>query len=149
LFLLKSAATYHDAGFVERYTNNEEIGARLAEEILPKYGYTTKHIEKIKELIFVTKTPHNPKNRLEEIICDADLDYLGRADFHQVSNKLRDELLEHGKVETHKQWDEIQVGFLNKHRYFTKTAKKTRNKKKEQNLQEVLKRLQKNDYNEV
>ncbi|MDG1775754.1 MAG: adenylate/guanylate cyclase domain-containing protein [Crocinitomicaceae bacterium] len=146
LFLLKSAATYHDAGFVEKYVDNEDVGARLADEILPKYGYTTKHIEKIKMLIFATKIPHSPKDKLEEIICDADLDYLGRKDFHQISNKLRDELIEHGKVETHKQWDEIQVSFLKKHKYFTKTAKKIRNKIKAQNLQEVLNRLQNNDY---
>lgn len=146
LFLLKSAATYHDAGFVEEYSNNEVIGARLADEILPKYGYTPEHIEVIKELIFVTEIPHKPKNKLEEIICDADLDYLGRDDFHEIANKLRDELKEHGKIESDKQWDEIQVMFLKKHKYFTKTAKKTRNKKKEQNLQEVIERLENFEY---
>lgn len=146
LFLLKSAATYHDAGFVEKYDNNEPIGARLADEILPKYGYTPEHIIKIKELIYVTEIPHKPKNKLEEIICDADLDYLGRDDFHEIANKLRDELKEHGKIETNKQWDEIQVQFLKKHKYFTKTAKKTRNKKKELNLQEVIDRLEKDEY---
>lgn len=146
LFLLKSAATYHDAGFVEKYDNNEAIGARLADEILPKYGYTAEHIVKIKELIYVTEIPHKPKNKLEEIICDADLDYLGRDDFHEIATKLREELKEHGKIETDRQWDEIQVQFLKKHKYFTKTAKKTRNKKKEQNLKEVIDRLEKNDY---
>ena len=42
LFLLKSAASYHDAGFVEKYDHNETIGARMAQEILPNYGYTQK-----------------------------------------------------------------------------------------------------------
>src|SRR5690606_37742427 len=69
LFLLKSAATYHDAGFVESYDKNEPIGARMAEEILPKYGYSDLHISQIKELIFVTQIPHQPKNKLEQIIC--------------------------------------------------------------------------------
>lgn len=55
LFLLKTAATYHDAGFVEKYDKNEEIGAKMAEDILPKFGYTKAHIERIKELIFVTQ----------------------------------------------------------------------------------------------
>ena len=53
LFLLKSAATYHDAGFIEEYDNNEPIGARLAGEILPKYGYTEQHIQKIQKLILL------------------------------------------------------------------------------------------------
>ena len=146
LFLLKSAATYHDAGFVEQYDKNEPIGARLAEEILPKYGYTKKHIDTIKDLIYVTEIPHKPKTRLEEIICDADLDYLGRDDFDEIATRLRDELKEHGKIESDKQWDEIQVKFLTAHRYFTKTAIKTRKKKKQQNLQAVKDRLARNKY---
>jgi len=146
LFLLKSAATYHDAGFIEEYDNNEPIGARLAGEILPKYGYTEEHINRIKDLIFVTKIPHAPKNHLEEIICDADLDYLGRDDFHEIADKLRLELREHGKINSDRQWDEIQIGFLKMHKYFTKTAVKTRKKKKMQNLKEVQARLAKGDY---
>ncbi|MDC0099633.1 hypothetical protein OAI90_05055, partial [Crocinitomicaceae bacterium] len=146
LFLLKSAANYHDAGFIEEYDNNEPIGARLAGEILPKYGYTDQHINKIKDLIFVTKIPHNPKDHLEEIICDADLDYLGRSDFHKIADKLRLELREHGKINSDRQWDEIQVGFLKMHKYFTNTAIKTRKKKKMENLKEVEERLKRNEY---
>lgn len=146
LFLLKSAATYHDAGFIEQYDANEPIGARLAEEILPKYGYTEEHIERIKELIYVTMIPHTPKNKLEEIMCDADLDYLGRDDFHEIADKLRLELREHGKINSDRQWDEIQVSFLNSHKYFTKTAIRMRVKKKEQNLKEIMERLERNEY---
>lgn len=146
LFLLKSAATYHDAGFVEQYDKNEPIGARLAEEILPKYGYTEQHIQTIKELIFVTQIPHSPKNKLEEIICDADLDYLGRDDFHEIADRLRRELREHGKIDSDRKWDEIQVQFLTAHRYFTETAIRTRKEKKLKNLEEVKARLKKDEY---
>ncbi len=146
LFLLKSAATYHDAGFVEQYEKNEPIGARLAEEILPKYGYTAQHIEKIKELIFVTQIPHQPKNNLEEIICDADLDYLGRDDFHEIADRLRRELREHGKIDSDRKWDELQVSFLTSHRYFTETAIRTRKEKKLKNLDEIKLRLEKDEY---
>jgi class 3 adenylate cyclase/predicted metal-dependent HD superfamily phosphohydrolase len=146
LFLLKSAATYHDAGFIEQYDKNEPIGVRLAGEILPKYGYTEAHIEQIKELIYVTQIPHQPKNKLEEIMCDADLDYLGREDFHEIADKLRRELKEHGKIQSDRQWDEIQVVFLKNHKYFTKTAIKTRKKKKKENLKEVQERLERGEY---
>lgn len=146
LFLLKSAATYHDAGFVEQYDKNEPIGARLAEEILPKYGYTEQHIQTIKELIFVTQIPHKPTNKLEEIICDADLDYLGRDDFHEIADRLRRELREHGKIDSDRKWDEIQVQFLTSHRYFTETAIKSRKEKKLKNLEEVKERLIKDVY---
>lgn len=146
LFLLKSAATYHDAGFVEQYEKNEPIGARLAEEILPKYGYTAQHIEKIKELIYVTQIPHKPKNNLEEIICDADLDYLGRDDFHEIADRLRRELREYGKIDSDRKWDELQVSFLTAHRYFTETAIRTRKEKKLKNLDEIKARLERDEY---
>ena len=141
LFLLKTAATYHDAGFVEQYEKNEPIGVRLASEILPKYGYTPEHIETIKNLIHVTAIPHQPMNQLEEIICDADLDYLGRDDFHEIADRLRQELKEHGKIDSDRKWDEIQVHFLTQHRYFTKTAIDTRRVKKLKNLEEIKQKL--------
>jgi class 3 adenylate cyclase/predicted metal-dependent HD superfamily phosphohydrolase len=146
LYLLKSAATYHDAGFVEKYDKNEPIGARMAVEILPSYGYTKEQIETVRQLIFVTEIPHKPKNNLEEIICDADLDYLGRNDFHEIADRLRLELREHGKINSDRQWDELQVNFLTQHKYFTETAKRLRDEKKEMNLEEVKERLQRGDY---
>jgi ligand-binding sensor domain-containing protein/class 3 adenylate cyclase/predicted metal-dependent HD superfamily phosphohydrolase len=146
LFLLKSAATYHDAGFIENYDNNEPIGARLAAEILPNYGYSQEHIQIIKELIYVTEIPHKPKNHLEEIMCDADLDYLGRDDFHEIADKLRIELREFGKINSDRKWDEIQVSFLTNHKYFTKTAIETRDVRKQKHLQEIKDRLERDEY---
>ncbi|MBI2259616.1 MAG: hypothetical protein HYU67_12070 [Flavobacteriia bacterium] len=146
LFLLKSAATYHDAGFIESYDKNEPVGARLAEEILPKFGYNQEHIQQIIKLIYVTQVPHNPTNKLEEIICDADLDYLGTDNFHSISDKLRLELREHGKIDSDKKWDEIQIDFLTKHKYFTQTAIKLRQAKKEKHMDEIRSRLNQNEY---
>jgi ligand-binding sensor domain-containing protein/class 3 adenylate cyclase/HD superfamily phosphodiesterase len=146
LFLLKTAAILHDAGFIERYEHNEPIGARMATEILPKYGYTEQHIKTIVELIHVTEIPHRPINKLQEIICDADLDYLGRDDFEKIADRLRLELREMNKINSDRAWDNLQVKFLNQHQYFTKTAKKTRQKKKEENLISVLKRLERDEY---
>jgi predicted metal-dependent HD superfamily phosphohydrolase len=146
LFLLKTAAILHDAGFVKQYENNESIGAEMAAEWLPNYGYTEQHIKTIVELIHVTEIPHRPINKLQEIICDADLDYLGRDDFEEISNRLRLELRGMKKIESDREWDKIQVSFLKKHKYFTKTSIKSRRKKKKENLKVVQKRLEKNEY---
>lgn len=146
LFLLKSAANYHDAGFIEQYDANEPVGARLAGEILPRFGYTEGDIKVIQELIYATRIPHDPKNHLEQILCDADLDYLGRDDFHEIADNLRRELKEHGKIQSDRQWDEIQVGFLKMHKYFTKTAIDTRQEKKMKHLKDVEERLERDEY---
>ena len=146
LFLLKTAAILHDAGFVKQYENNESIGAEMAAEWLPNYGYTEQHIKTIVELIHVTEIPHKPINKLQEIICDADLDYLGRDDFEKISNRLRLELRGMKKLASDREWDKIQVSFLKKHKYFTKTSIKARRKKKKENLKVVQKRVEEDEY---
>ncbi len=146
LFLLKSAATYHDAGFVEQYDKNEEIGMRMAREILPKYGYSQEQIDVIDGLIKSTEIPQSPNTLLQQIMCDADLDYLGRDDFHDIANLLRRELREHGKIDSDRLWDEIQVKFLTAHTYFTKSAIDTRQTKKMKHLEEIKEKLRSYSY---
>ncbi|MBK7131024.1 MAG: hypothetical protein IPM74_18755 [Crocinitomicaceae bacterium] len=146
LFLLKSAATYHDAGFIEKYEKNEEIGMRLAREILPKYGYTQEQIDVIDGLIKATEIPQTPNTHLQQIMCDADLDYLGRDDFHDIANLLRRELREHGKLNSDRLWDEIQIKFLAQHTYFTKSAIKLRQEKKMKHIEEIKAKLAEGNY---
>lgn len=143
IFILKTAALYHDAGFVKQYSNNEEIGDALAQEVLPKFGYTEKQIKKVGELISATKIPHKPKNHLEQIICDADLDYLGRGEFHLIADRLKRELMERDIVNDQKQWDTLQIKFLEAHKYFTKSAIDLRKEMKIKHIEEIKERLKK------
>jgi hypothetical protein len=79
---------------------------------------------------------------MEMIICDADLDYLGRDDFPLISDFLRQELIHVGKIKTNKEWDELQIKFLTSHMYYTSSSKKTRDSKKQSNLNLVKKRFE-------
>ena len=85
-------------------------------------------------MIMATQIPQTPHNKLEQIICDADLDYLGRDDFFTIGNKLFDELCMYGIINTELEWNKLQVRFLEKHHYFTPSAKKIRKAKKAENL---------------
>ena len=133
ILLLKTAALFHDAGHVIDYDEHEYNGTQLAKDYLPKYRYTDEQIEKICELIMATKLPPSPKGLLESIMCDSDLDYLGRSDFIPVSNTLYKELKEQNKMGSLNDWNKIQVKFLSNHHFFTKTGK---------NLREVNKQMQ-------
>ena len=146
LFLLKTAALYHDGGFVEQYERNEPIGARMAREALPVYGYSEKELDTVERLILATSIPQEPKNLLEEIICDADLDYLGRDDFYPISDGLMSEFIAYGIVKDAKSWDELQIKFLSAHKYFTKTAIETREANKQLRLIEIKERYNNNKY---
>jgi class 3 adenylate cyclase/predicted metal-dependent HD superfamily phosphohydrolase len=143
LYLLKTAALFHDAGFIHSYESNEPIGAEMAKEMLPNFGYTKDQIEQVIELIAATKIPHNPKNKLEEIICDADLDYLGRNDFYLVAETLRRELVKFNKIpDEEKVWCEMNVKFLSVHQYFTDSAQSRRGPEKQKRKQEFKKELE-------
>ena len=113
---------------------------------MPKFGFKQDHIETIKSLIHATQIPHKPINKLQEIICDADLDYLGTDQFDKIADKLRVELRNMKKIDSDRKWDEIQLKFLKEHRFFTKTAIKTRTKKKQENIKKVIERLEKGEY---
>ncbi|NVO10057.1 MAG: HD domain-containing protein [Bacteroidales bacterium] len=142
--LLQTAALFHDAGHLIDYDTHEEMGVKLAREILPEYQYSERQIEIISELIMITKLPPKPRNLLEAIMCDADLDYLGRTDFIPVSNMLYKELHEHGKIGTIHEWNELQIKFIEKHQYFTNTARKLRNVNKNSQLENIKKWIEKN-----
>ena len=87
-----------------------------------------------------TRIPQSPHTRLEQILCDADLDYLGRDDYDSISNKLFLELNEHGNM-SEKDWLKLQINFLEQHHYFTVSAQKMRKEKKEQKLSMLKEKL--------
>jgi adenylate cyclase len=133
ILLLKTAGLFHDVGHTVAYDNHEYYGTVIAREMLPKFNYSPGQIEIICSIIMSTKLPPKPTNLLEEIICDSDLDYLGRSDFIPVSNTLFEELKAQNKMGSLNDWNKIQVKFISGHQYFTKTA---------QSLREVNKQLQ-------
>jgi HD superfamily phosphodiesterase len=130
LFLLKVACLYHDSGYLVTYNGHEEASCNLAKKDLPAFGLNKKQLDKINGMIIATKIPQRPGTYLEEIICDADLDYLGTADFFTGSDSLFLELKKRGLVKSRKDWDSKQVRFIKEHRYFTSTSKKLREKQK-------------------
>jgi uncharacterized protein len=133
--LLLTAAWYHDAGFILQANGHEEESCRIAQEVLPGYDYTTDEIEQICGLIMATRIPQTPQNHLEQIMADADLDYLGRSDYFTISNKLYQELTQTGVIYNEQDWQQVQINFMENHHYFTQTAINLRQQKKAENLQ--------------
>ena len=138
LLLLQTAALLHDSGHIISYVDHERLGVDIACQTLPNFGYSAEQIEVIGRLIMATKMPVHPTDLLEEIICDADLDYLGRLDFSHGAHNLYQELHERGMVGDEAAWVGQQIDFINRHQYYTKTARQ----KRELPKQEQLKQLQ-------
>ncbi len=143
LMILETAAYYHDCGIIETYQDHEEASVEIAHKVLPQFGYTEQDIETISCVIMKTKLPQSAITLLGEILCDADLDYLGRPDFFMIAQRLRYEWELIGNFFDLPKWYELQFNFLNNHKYYTRAARLLRNEGKEKNLAEVRKILRK------
>ncbi len=135
--LLRIAVLYHDAGFTMLYKNHEEEGCEMAKKYLPGFRYSNKEIEKVCQMIMATQIPQSPKTLSEKIICDADLDYLGRDDFEKISNTLFEEMKMYANLHDEKKWNLIQKKFLEKHQYHTAFSRKNREHVKQQHLKKI------------
>ncbi|MBU1596838.1 MAG: hypothetical protein KKE98_00170 [Nanoarchaeota archaeon] len=138
-YIISTAALFHDIIYKIGKKNNEERSARVAGYILKKIGYNQKDIDEIQKLILSTKMPVNPKSHLEKIICDADVDNLGREDFFEKSQLVRQEL----GISDDKEWYKSMHGFLGNHNYYTASAKSRRDKGMRMNLSELETRIEK------
>ncbi len=136
LLLLGIAALFHDAGYISAYEKNEPAGADIARKYLSGKGFGKRDIAKVSSLIMATQMPQKPKNLTQKIICDSDLDSLGRKDFFKRGNLLRKELEKvKGARYTRQEWYTSQRNFVMKHRYFTKSAQRLRERQQRRNLE--------------
>lgn len=139
--LVKIAALYHDTGFLVQREDHERLGCRFAIRDLQKTCISDAEIEKICGMIRATHIPQNPKTLLEQIVADADLEYLGTAHFEKYSQNLNRELLHFNPRLTPEEWDEHQVDFLSKHSYHTNFCRAVKEPVKQKNLRSVKDRL--------
>ncbi len=137
LNLLLVAAAYHDCGFLYGHENHEEAGCKVALESLPNFGFSAEAVSQIEVMIMATKVPQQPKDQLSYILCDADLDYLGRDDFEPVATSLFEELNQLKIVTKIEDWNRIQLKFLTQHFYHTNYGKTYRQPVKKSHLDQI------------
>jgi uncharacterized protein len=134
LQLLRTAAFYHDLGFVEGSRNHEAVSARIATHVLPGFGFAPEQVAAVAGMILATRLPQQPRTPLEAILADADLDVLGREDFLPRNEALRAEVATLGPQPTDAQWYCGQARFLAGHSYFTRAAQALRGPRKQEHL---------------
>ena len=150
LMILRTGAVYHDTGFVKIYERNEHIGVAIAKEALPEFGYSPGQIERVGQIIMPTRLVErngrmvqapDSGDILQMLMCDGDLDNLGRPDFFAVSENFRRELNEYGHDMSFRQGLELSLRFQEAHEYFTEAAKALRGEGKRRNIEELKKVL--------
>jgi uncharacterized protein len=123
LELLSVAALWHDTGYINTYNGHEEESCLLAKKHLPSYGYSDSDIARINGMIMATKILQTPTNKLEEILADADLEYLGTDAAADIAHLLFKELQSLNPALTAAAYNTLQINFLNSHHYFTNYCK--------------------------
>jgi predicted metal-dependent HD superfamily phosphohydrolase len=144
LELILLAAWFHDLGYIKTCNGHEDISMEFARKYLNEKKYPAEKIQKITSIIDATKMPQQPKNKLEEILCDADLCHLGTKNTEQKGDLFRLEMEKRcEKVVTDEEWLEISVDFMNQHRFFTGYAIEKFGVQKNINLIRIEKQLKK------
>lgn len=142
--ILLIAAWFHDTGYFHCCDGHEDQSSEYARDYLEREDYPDEKISKIIGCIKATKIPHSPNNKLEEIICDADLHHLGMNDIEQRGEMLRKELEMKGiKKLSDIEWLKSSLDFFNKHKYFTDYAKNEFGLKKEQCMIRMKEQIEK------
>lgn len=134
--LIRIAAVSHDFGYTVSPIDHEEHSISLIEPMLSPI-LTQEEIALVNGMIRATKIPQQPKTFYDKILADADLDYLGRNDYDELSENLHQEFLHFGIIKTEQEWLNLQINFLKSHKFHTLYAKWNRRKLKLKKLKEL------------
>jgi uncharacterized protein len=146
LLLMRIAALFHDTGFLRTYREHEKQSCLILRETVNAHEFDETEIELISGMIMATKIPQLPQSLPEMVICDADLDYLGRNDFPYISDLLRKEFLAKSVIRSEDEWNRLQVSFFESHRYFTASSIRERCPVKDQHLEQLKQKLKPLDF---
>jgi uncharacterized protein len=138
ILLLKTACLFHDSGMLVTYKGHEEASIEICRQILLSFNYSKEETEIVCRMIRTTKLPQSAMEITDKILCDADLDYLGRPDFFMIAHRLKYEWdVLNIYPTTLQEWYQIQRNFLGAHQYFTQSAIDLRQAFKMENLKQI------------
>jgi len=118
--VLMLAAWFHDTGYTEIADGHEERSVTIAADYLSRHEYSEENLRKISGCIMATKVPQRPGNLTEQVICDADMLFLGREEFFRKNDLLKKEIEKReGKLMPAAEWLKRSIEFLEDHVYHT------------------------------
>lgn len=140
--IVQVAALFHDLGYKKHHLGHEATGAQLVEEFLEGTVVSRAHIENIQGAIMSTNVYVKPKDIYQEILCDADLSYLGMDGYFERAEVLRKEWEDTLElVYSDSDWFTLNVQFFSGHEYYTSYARTTYNPTKGKHLKILERRV--------
>lgn len=138
--VLQIAAWFHDSGYDKGAKDHEQRGCEYARAYFSQLDFSKEDLENVCACILATKPPQDPKNLLQQILCDADLSHLGRKTYWDRCGRVRQEMLiTKSIVMSEQEWVEFELEFMQKHHYHTPIAIQLFQKRKDKHIKQLKK----------
>lgn len=133
------AAWFHDTGFTKTVEGHEKESVKIATQFLKSHNVFEENIKTISAIILATEMSHQPTNKLEGYIRDADCAHVSSKSYNDYTALLRKEWeLTLGKKVSKPEWIQENINFLTNHTFNTDLATKKWEKRKGKNLASLL-----------
>ena len=139
---LQLAAVFHDFGYLAANADNEALALPYIRQWGTKFQFSDDLIMQAHELIMETCYPYHPVTPAGKLLCDADIEYIGRADFAAQADLFRQELAAQGVVYSELQWWQLELQFLLDNHFFTEVCRARRGEGRLANIAWVRRQLQ-------
>lgn len=137
---LEIAAWFHDMGYDQGAEGHEQRSAEYARQFLKESGFSKEKIDTIQACILATKYPQVPTTLPEKILCDADLNHLGKDTYWERCGKVRQELaLVKNLIMDEQEWINFELEFMKNHKFHTKVGQASYEKNKLKHIKQLIK----------
>lgn len=143
MLTLFAAAWFHDTGhlFTEP-SKHEAMSAEVMKKFMLEHTNDSELIKGIEECIMATKSPRNPANLLQQIICDADTYNLGTKEFKETNKRaMQEEKLKKGEIDKG-EFDKSTLKMMEDHQFYTTYCKDLLSVTKELNMKKLKKKME-------
>lgn len=149
MLILFAASWFHDTGYL--FTDpekHEEMSCEIMKKFMSDLVDDEKSIEAIAGCIMATKSPRDPANLLQEIICDADTYHLGTKEFKMMNKKAYEETKDRDPKTNKRDFRIGTVRMMESHRFYTSYCKDLLEKRKEKNIKDLKSKINNSENTE-
>jgi len=140
--ILRIGALFMNAGYVNSYEQSHEESAGIASAFLAEHGVDQPTIEKIAGVIRAARIPQSPKDKVAEVLCDADMMFIAADDAIGQFDLLVDETaMQQPNTRKRQFFEKGWINFLTTHTYFTDYGKTALQPEKEANIRRLSERV--------
>jgi predicted metal-dependent HD superfamily phosphohydrolase len=148
MLILYVAAWFHDSGHLfAEIEKHEDKSVELFRDFATQEANMDATVKAaIEDCILSTRMPRNPKNKLHEILCDADTYNLGTKEFKGTNKLVRKEFALRGYGSSLDDWYANSLDLLEKHVYYTPYCKALLDERKQKNIKWLKSKVVKKQY---